>query len=162
MRRATARSGIDRCGHLQALALEKQGLDVSDCQGEILAVRAIKTAEEVKCLQVSMTGAEAAVAAVRDAIQPGISENELFAIMYHEVIRQGGEFIETRLLTSGQRTNPWFSEASGRQVCAPANSWRSTPTRSAASAIIPISRAPSAVVRAKPTAYQKIALPHVL
>jgi Xaa-Pro aminopeptidase len=36
--------------------------------------------------------------------------------MYHEVIRQGGEFIETRLLSSGQRTNPWFNEASGRRV----------------------------------------------
>jgi Xaa-Pro aminopeptidase len=108
--------GLDRCGHLQALALEACGLDVRDCQSEILAVRAVKTPEEIKCLQVSMAGAEAAVAAVRDAIRPGVSENELFAIMYHEVIRQGGEFIETRLLTSGQRTNPWFSEASGRRV----------------------------------------------
>ena len=35
--------GLDRCSHLQALALEKQGLQVRDCQGEILAVRAIKT-----------------------------------------------------------------------------------------------------------------------
>ena len=64
----------------------------------------------------SMAGAEAAVAAVREAIKPGVSENDLFAIMYHEVIRQGGEFIETRLLTSGQRTNPWFNEASGRKI----------------------------------------------
>jgi len=108
--------GLDRCNHLHALALEKRGCRVEDCQGEILAVRAVKTAEEIKCLQVSMAGAEAAVAAVRTAIRPGISEIELFAIMYHEVIRQGGELIETRLLTSGQRTNPWFSEASGRKL----------------------------------------------
>jgi Xaa-Pro aminopeptidase len=108
--------GMDRCSHLQALALEKRGLEVADCQGEILAVRAIKTPEEVQCLQISMAGAESAVAAVRDAIRPGITENELFAVMYHEVIRQGGEFIETRLLSSGQRTNPWFNEASGRRV----------------------------------------------
>jgi len=108
--------GMDRCSHLQALALEKRGLRVEDCQGEILAVRAVKTPEEIQCLQISMTGAESAVAAVRSAIKPGITENELFAVMYHEVIRQGGEFIETRLLTSGQRTNPWFHEASGRKV----------------------------------------------
>jgi Xaa-Pro aminopeptidase len=56
------------------------------------------------------------VAAVHAAIRPGVSENELFGIMYHEVIRQGGEFIETRLLSSGQRTNPWFNEASGRRL----------------------------------------------
>jgi Xaa-Pro aminopeptidase len=108
--------GVDRCYHLHALALEQHGLEVEDCQGEILATRAIKTPEEIKCLQISMTGAEAAVAAVRNAIRPGITETELFAVMYHEVIRQGGEFIETRLLTSGQRTNPWFNEASGRRV----------------------------------------------
>ena len=71
MAAASKKIGLDRCSHLQALALEKQGLDVRDCQGEILAVRAIKTAEEIKCLQISMTGAEAAVAAVRDAIKPG-------------------------------------------------------------------------------------------
>jgi Xaa-Pro aminopeptidase len=112
----TAKIGMDRCSHIQALALEKSGLDVHDCQGEILNLRAVKTPEEIKCLEVSMTGAEAAVAAVREGIRPGVSENELFAIMYPEVIRQGGEFIETRLLTSGQRTNPWFNEASGRKV----------------------------------------------
>ncbi|HET6158593.1 MAG TPA: Xaa-Pro peptidase family protein [Dongiaceae bacterium] len=108
--------GMDRCSHIQALALEKRGLQVVDCQGEILAVRAIKTTEEVQCLQISMAGAESAVAAVRDAVRPGVTEIELFAVMYQEVIRQGGEFIETRLLSSGQRTNPWFNEASGRRV----------------------------------------------
>ncbi len=108
--------GLDRCNHLQALALEKRGCRVVDCQGEILAVRAVKTTEEIRCLQASMAGAETAVAAVREAIRPGVSENELFARLYHEVIRQGGELIETLLLTSGQRTNPWFGEASGRTV----------------------------------------------
>ena len=51
------------------------GCSVTDCQGEILAVRAVKTPEEIKCLQVSMAGAEAAVAAVREAIRPGISRD---------------------------------------------------------------------------------------
>ncbi|MEL6311509.1 MAG: Xaa-Pro peptidase family protein, partial [Pseudomonadota bacterium] len=114
--RGETKIGLDRCGHSQAKALEAAGLTVTDCQQEILAVRAVKTPEEIKCLQASMSGAEAAVAAVRDAIRPGISENELFAVMYGEVIRQGGEFIETRLLSSGQRTNPWFNEAGGRKV----------------------------------------------
>jgi Xaa-Pro aminopeptidase len=108
--------GLDRCSHLQALALQARGLEVTDCQGEILAVRAVKIPEEIRCLQISMAGSESAVAAVRDAVRPGVSETELFAAMYHEVIRQGGEFIETRLLSSGQRTNPWFNEASGRRV----------------------------------------------
>lgn len=108
--------GMDRCSMLQARALERCGLEVTDCQGEILAVRAIKTPEEVQCLQISMTGAEAAVAVVREAVKPGVTEQDLFATMNDAMLRGGGEFIETRLLTSGQRTNPWFNEASGRRV----------------------------------------------
>src|SRR5690606_28232227 len=68
--------GLDRCQHLHAVALEALGCEVKDCQGEILNVRAVKTPEEIKCLVASMAGAEAAVAAVREAIRPGVSENE--------------------------------------------------------------------------------------
>ncbi|MDZ7809594.1 MAG: M24 family metallopeptidase [Arhodomonas sp.] len=49
-------------------------------------------------------------------IRAGATETDLFATMYGEVIRGGGEFIETRLLSSGPRTNPWFNEASDRVI----------------------------------------------
>ncbi len=114
--RGTVKVGLDRCAHLLALALEREGCSVTDCQQELLHARRIKTAQEIACLRASMVSAESAVAAVRESIRPGISEQELFAVMYGEVIRQGGEFVETRLLTSGPRTNPWFSESSGRRV----------------------------------------------
>src|SRR6218665_1226223 len=73
------RLGLDRCSHLQALAPTRRGCQVPDCQGEILAVRAIKTQEEIKCRQVLRAGAEAGVAGVRGAMEPGVSENDLFA-----------------------------------------------------------------------------------
>ena len=114
--RGSRKLGLDRCGHLLALALEREGCTVTDCQQEILYVRRIKTDEEIACLKLSMAASEFAVGAVREAIRPGVSEQELFALMYGEVLRQGGEFIETRLLSSGPRTNPWFNEASGRRV----------------------------------------------
>ncbi len=114
--RGAMKVGLDRCAHLLALALEREGCTVTDCQQELLHARRVKTAQEVACLRASMVAAESAVAAVRESIKPGVSEQELFAVMYAEVIRQGGEFVETRLLTSGPRTNPWFSEASGRRV----------------------------------------------
>lgn len=114
--RGSKKLGLDRCGHLHALALQRAGCVVTDCQQELLHTRRIKSAEEIQCLRLSMAASEFAVAAVREALKPGISEQELFALMYGEVIRGGGEFIETRLLTSGPRTNPWFSESSGRRV----------------------------------------------
>lgn len=114
--RGLKKVGIDRCAHVLALALEREACTVTDCQQELLQLRAVKTRDEIACLRLSMAGAESAVATVRDQMKPGISEQELFALMYGEVIRQGGEYIETRLLTSGPRTNPWFKEASGRRL----------------------------------------------
>ena len=114
--RGSKKLGLDRCGHLHALALQRAGCEITDCQQEMLHVRRIKSAEEIACLKLSMAASEFAVAAVRDAVRPGVSEQELFALMYGEVIRYGGEFVETRLLTSGPRTNPWFNESSGRRV----------------------------------------------
>jgi Xaa-Pro dipeptidase len=46
--------------------------------------------------------------------ETGLTELEIWAELHHENIRHGGEWIETRLLTSGPRTNPWFQEASHR------------------------------------------------
>ncbi|WP_286222104.1 M24 family metallopeptidase [Marinobacter apostichopi] len=112
--RGNKKVGLDRCALNLARSLEAQDLEVFDCMQDILHCRRIKTPEEIACLAQSMAGSEAAVARVEQAIRPGITENELFAELYGEVIRQGGEFIETRLLSSGPRTNPWFNEASDR------------------------------------------------
>lgn len=110
------RVGLDRCTHMHALALEQAGLTVEDVMGRILHTRRIKTPQELLALQISMAATEAAVDAVERAIRPGVSEEELFGEMYGTVIKKGGEFIETRLLSSGPRTNPWFNEAGPRLV----------------------------------------------
>ncbi len=114
--RGSRRVGLDRCTLGLARALEAQGLDVADCMGDTLHARRLKTPEEIACLAISMASTEGAVHAVEQAIRPGITENDLFATMYGAVISGGGEFIETRLLSSGPRTNPWFNEASARVI----------------------------------------------
>ena len=45
-----------------------------------------------------------------------MSEDDIWAVLHAENIRRGGEWIETRLLTSGPRTNPWFQECGARIV----------------------------------------------
>ena len=45
-----------------------------------------------------------------------MSEDDIWAILHAENIRRGGEWIETRLLASGPRTNPWFQECGPRLV----------------------------------------------
>jgi Xaa-Pro aminopeptidase len=54
--------------------------------------------------------------AMREALEPGITENALWAKLHETNIRLGGEWIETRLLSSGPRTNPWFRECSMRPI----------------------------------------------
>jgi Xaa-Pro aminopeptidase len=110
------RVGLDRCGHLHACALERAGVEVVDAMQDLLHTRRLKTPDEIACLAVSMATAEAAVHRVEAAMTPGVSETELFARMYGAVIEGGGELIETRLLSSGPRTNPWFAEAGERRV----------------------------------------------
>src|SRR5699024_93128 len=110
------RVGLDRCSHLLALSPEAQGLIVGDGMQDTLHCRRRNTREEIACLARSMAATEGAVAAVEAEARPGLTENDLFATMYGNVIRNGGEFIETRLLASGPRTNPWFHEASDRVI----------------------------------------------
>ena len=45
------------------------------------------------------------------ALEPGITENQLWSILHETNIAHDGEWIECRLLASGERTNPWFQES---------------------------------------------------
>ena len=47
---------------------------------------------------------------------PGVTEDEIWAVLHAGNIKRGGEWIETRLLASGPRTNPWFQECGPRPV----------------------------------------------
>jgi Xaa-Pro aminopeptidase len=56
------------------------------------------------------------MAVMQSELRPGLSEQELWAHLHAENVRRGGEWIETRLLSSGPRTNPWFQECSSRVI----------------------------------------------
>jgi Metallopeptidase family M24 len=53
---------------------------------------------------------------MQEGLRPGISENELWARLHASVIAQDGDYVETRLLSSGPRTNPWFQETGRREI----------------------------------------------
>ena len=53
---------------------------------------------------------------LRDAIEPGLTENELWSIFHQHVIASGADYIETRLMTAGTHTNPWFQETSDHVI----------------------------------------------
>jgi Xaa-Pro aminopeptidase len=53
---------------------------------------------------------------MRAIFEPGITEVELWARLQQANFERFGEWIETRLLSSGLRTNPWYQEASSKVV----------------------------------------------
>ncbi len=100
-------------------ALEAQGFDIKEGEEVTEKSRSIKGPDEILAMRCAHHACETAVAEMerfaRNNVPAGqTSEDDIWAILHAENIRRGGEWIETRLLTSGQRTNPWFQECGPR------------------------------------------------
>ena len=101
---------------LAAIALSERGLRIVDAQQPVEMARAIKSAEEMKCVKASLRATEIGVARLRAAIRPGITEAALWSVLHQAVIAQNGDYVETRLLNAGARTNPWFQETGTKAI----------------------------------------------
>lgn len=102
-------------------ALEAQGLTVLPGEEVTEKARSVKGPDEIKAMRCAVNACEAAMYEMerftRENVPLGeVSENDIWAVLHAENIRRGGEWIETRLLTSGPRTNPWFQESGPRIV----------------------------------------------
>ena len=65
---------------------------------------------------ISISVCEAGMAKMHEELRAGVTENQLWSHLHQVNIAMGGEWIETRLLSSGGRTNPWFRECSDRII----------------------------------------------
>ena len=110
------RLGVDKIQIHGYRALEAAGFDVKDGEELTERTRAIKGPDEILAMRCSSHACEVAVAEMEVACVPGLSEDDIWAVLHAENIKRGGEWIETRLLTSGPRTNPWFQECGPRIV----------------------------------------------
>ncbi len=95
-------------------ALDALGLEVHDGEEVMEKARSIKGQEDLRAMRCAMHSCETAMYEMQRQTTPGMTENDVWAILHAENIRRGGEWIETRLLSSGQRTNPWFQECGPR------------------------------------------------
>jgi Xaa-Pro aminopeptidase len=97
-------SGVD--------ALRARGVVIMEGQQITEHARCIKSPEELELMKWTIRVCEAGMARMYECSTPGKTENEIWAELHYENIRSGGEWIETRLLAAGERTNPWFQECS--------------------------------------------------
>jgi Xaa-Pro dipeptidase len=110
------RLAVDKIMLAGLRALEAAGLVVEEGEPLTERARAIKSPDEVAAMRCALHACETAMAAMHAAARPGLSEDEVWAVLHAENIRRGGEWIETRLLASGPRTNPWFQECGPRRL----------------------------------------------
>lgn len=108
--------GMERMNAGTAIAMSTSGYEIVDAQEPIEMARSIKSAEEMKCVIASLRMTERGVMRLRNAIRPGITENELWSVLHQTVIAEEGDYCETRLLSSGARTNPWFQETASKVI----------------------------------------------
>ncbi len=100
-------------------ALEAQGFEVMDGEEVTEKARSVKGTDEIKAMRCAIQSCEASMYAMEDFARTHVGngmtcEDDIWAILHAENIKRGGEWIETRLLSSGPRTNPWFQECGPR------------------------------------------------
>jgi Xaa-Pro aminopeptidase len=113
---ANRRVAVDRLEPWGAELLRAEGLQLFDAQVPLEQARLVKSAEEIACLQLSMDVCDLAIDRIRRTLRPGLTENQVWAVLHDTNIAHDGEWIECRLLCSGPRTNPWFQESSNRVI----------------------------------------------
>ena len=100
-------------------SLERVGFTVMDGEEVTEKSRSVKGPEEIKAMRCASNACEASCRAMEDFARANVgdgktTEDDVWAVLHAENIRRGGEWIETRLLSTGQRTNPWFQECGPR------------------------------------------------
>jgi len=110
------RLAVDRLEFTGFLALQRLGIEVVDGQGLAEQARVMKTPQELNAMRACVAACEDGVRATMAASRPGMTENEVWSVLRQHNIASGGEWIETRLLSSGPRTNPWYQESSDRVI----------------------------------------------
>jgi len=97
-------------------ALNQTGIEVVDAKLILEQARVIKSPEELKCMKAAIEVAEIGVTKMRNELKAGMTEDELWSILHKTNIEHGGEWIECRILSSGERTNPWMQESSNKVI----------------------------------------------
>ncbi|CAB4049575.1 M24 family metallopeptidase [Paraburkholderia phenoliruptrix] len=110
------RLAVDKCDPWGAEMLRAEGISLHDAQPLTEMARLIKGPQEIAQHRVSMAVCDLGVSRMREALRPGITENQLWSVLQDTNTAHGGEWSEARLLSSGPRTNPWFRDVSNRVI----------------------------------------------
>lgn len=112
------RLAVERFDHPVTDALRASGFALSSATEVFVKARLIKTPSEVGAMRHAMRLVAKGVAAMREMIEPGRTEVEVWAELHRNLIAGDGEYLSTRLAQTGHRTFPYFRESGTTKVCA--------------------------------------------
>ncbi|MEQ9487467.1 MAG: Xaa-Pro peptidase family protein [Alphaproteobacteria bacterium] len=108
------RIAVDRFPFEAIDALRAQGFILTDSDAAFLPARTIKLPIEMPYMREAMRRVHKAIHSLEARIEPGASENEVWAVYHFGLMAKEGQYVSTRLFQSGERTFPYFQESSER------------------------------------------------
>ncbi|MEC8998965.1 MAG: Xaa-Pro peptidase family protein [Actinomycetota bacterium] len=112
----TRRIAVDSSTTLGIRSLLDEGLELVEGTRVMEEARKIKGLDELKAMRCSVQGTFNSCRLMHEAMQPGMTENQVWGVLWAEMLARHGEWMECRLLSAGPRTNPWFQECSSYQI----------------------------------------------
>jgi len=110
------RLALDHCAPEGVQELLNNGFKLINGEEVMELARLIKSDDEIIAMRRSIYSCEKSIEIMRSHFESGITEQKLWSIFQMEAVSRGAEWIETRLLAAGPRTNPWYQECSSRAI----------------------------------------------
>jgi Xaa-Pro dipeptidase len=98
--------GIDVVEPPFLFALQKEGIEVRDCQQVMLEARVIKSADELVLLNMAAAMGDGVYQDIFEALKPGVRENEIVALASKRLYEMGSDCVEAINAISGERCSP--------------------------------------------------------
>ena len=108
----TRRLAVDSSTTAGITALQDEGLTLVEGTRIMEEARKVKSPDEIAAMRCSVEGTRVSCRKMFEAMRPGLTENQLWGVLWAEMLARHGEWMECRLLSAGPRTNPWFQECS--------------------------------------------------
>ena len=112
----TRRIAVDSSTTVGVTSLLDQGLTLVEGTAIMEEARKVKGPDEIRAMRCSVDATFVSCRKMFEAMRPGMSENQLWGVLWAEMLARHGEWMECRLLAAGERTNPWFQECSSSVI----------------------------------------------
>jgi Xaa-Pro dipeptidase len=98
--------GVDIVEPAFLFEMQRQGIQVVDCQQLMLDARVIKNQDEIMLLTQAAAMVDGVYTDIVDVLRPGIRENEIVALANKRLYEMGSDQVEAVNAISGERCNP--------------------------------------------------------